>query len=127
MKLQNTIGGALAALLSFSAVANIAMPEPETSGPAVVEEVTLRPVFGQNLFDGFRQAEFKGFNPDYKIAIGDTVTLQMWGAYEVAVELTVDAQGNVFIPQVGPVLLQGVANKRLEPCGRKKSSKCLSK
>ena len=37
----------------------------------------------------------------------------MWGAHEAAVELVVDAQGNIFIPKVGPVQLQGVANKDL--------------
>ena len=111
---------AVALLLSMSTFASTSMPEPESSGPEVIEQATIRPVFGQNLFDGFRQAEFKGFNPDYKIAIGDTITLQMWGAYEVATELTVDAQGNVFIPQVGPVQLQGVANKDLNAVVEKK-------
>lgn len=107
-------------LLCGMANANIPVSETEPQGPEVVETATIRPVFGQNLFDGFREAEFKGFNPDYKIAIGDIITLQMWGAYEVAVELTVDAQGNVFIPQVGPVKLQGVANKDLNKVVEKK-------
>ena len=114
-----TLPGA-ALMLSINVFANTPMPEPETSGPEVIETATIRPVFGQNLFHGFREAEFKGFNPDYKIAIGDMITLQMWGAYEVAVELTVDAQGNVFIPQVGPVQLQGVANKDLNKVVEKK-------
>ena len=109
-----------ALIFSCSALANTPMPETETAGPEVVETAAVRPVFGQNLFDGFREAEFKGFNPDYKIAIGDKVNLQMWGAYEVAVELDVDAQGNVFIPQVGPVQLQGVANKDLNKVVEKK-------
>lgn len=120
MKRLNIIGATVAFILSASTFANVSMPETETSGPEVIEQATLRTVFGQNLFDGFRQAEFKGFNPDYKIAIGDTITLQMWGAYEVSVELAVDAQGNVFIPQVGPVQLQGVANKDLNSVVEKK-------
>ncbi len=71
-------------------------------------------MFGQNLFaGGFQKVSFQGFNQDYRIAIGDKITLQMWGAYEVSVDLTVDAQGNIFIPKVGPVNLQGVANKDL--------------
>ena len=107
-------------MLSVSAFANTPMPEVEATGPEVIETAPLRPVFGQNLFDGFRQAEFKGFNPDYKIAIGDKITLQMWGAHEVSIELAVDAQGNVFIPQVGPVKLQGVANKDLNKVVEKK-------
>ncbi|MCL6270767.1 polysaccharide biosynthesis/export family protein [Sansalvadorimonas sp. 2012CJ34-2] len=85
-----------------------------TAGPELVVQADTAKVFGQNLFDGgFRQVAFKGFNQNYRIAIGDKITLQMWGAYEVTAELTVDAQGNIFIPQVGPVTLQGVANKDL--------------
>ena len=88
-------------------------PLPKT-GPVLVENKVLRPVFGQNLFEGgFQKVSFQGFNQDYRIAIGDKITLQMWGAYEVAVDLTVDAQGNIFIPKVGPANLQGVANKDL--------------
>ncbi|MGI9283605.1 MAG: polysaccharide biosynthesis/export family protein [Endozoicomonas sp.] len=122
MKLQ-LITSTAALILSMAAYATSALPETsesETAGPELIENTTLRPVFGQNLFEGFKQAEFKGFNPEYTLAIGDRVTLQMWGAYEVAVELTVDAQGNVFIPQVGPVQLQGVANKDLNNVIEKK-------
>lgn len=120
MKQLITFSSAISLLIGTAVYANTPMPETETSGPEVVENVAVRPVLGQNLFDGFREAEFKGFNPDYKIAIGDNITLQMWGAYEVAVDLTVDAQGNVFIPQVGPVQLQGVANKDLNKVVEKK-------
>ncbi len=84
------------------------------TGPQLEAEAAKAAVFGQNLFEGgFQKVSFKGFNQDYRIAIGDKITLQMWGAYEVTAELTVDAQGNIFIPQVGPVQLQGVANKDL--------------
>ena len=107
-------------MLTCSAFATMPAPDTESTGPEVIEKAVTRTVFGQNLFDGFRQAEFKGFNPEYKIAIGDQVTLQMWGAYEVAVKLSVDAQGNVFIPQVGPVQLQGIANKDLNTVVEKK-------
>ena len=120
MKQLITFSSAISLLMGSAVFANTPVPETENSGPEVVENVAVRPVFGQNLFDGFREAEFKGFNPDYKIAIGDNITLQMWGAYEVAVDLTVDAQGNVFIPQVGPVQLQGVANKDLNKVVEKK-------
>ncbi len=108
--------------LGNSAAAQVAMPTDGTisNGPDLVTTATRHPVFGQNLFSGFRQAEFKGFNPEYRLAIGDKITLQMWGAYEVAVNLTIDAQGNVFIPQVGPVQLQGVANKDLNTVIEKK-------
>ena len=80
----------------------------------VVEEREAFPVFGQNLFTGgFKDATFQGFNPDYVIGVGDIISLQLWGGYEVNTKLTVDAQGNLFIPNIGPVRLQGVKNKDL--------------
>lgn len=105
----------LLSTVSSIAIAQVIIPADETpnQGPKLVTTVSRHPVFGQNLFNGFRQAQFKGFNPAYRLAIGDKVTLQMWGAYEISVDLTVDPKGNVFIPQVGPVQLQGVANKDL--------------
>ncbi len=104
------------------AFAQDTIPEENTenTGPELVTSAQQHTVFGQNLFSGFREAQFKGFNPQYRLSIGDKITLQMWGAYEVAVNLTVDAQGNVFIPQVGPVRLQGVANKDLNSVIEKK-------
>ena len=85
----------------------------QTAAPPVTTAIAPSPVFGANLFSGFRQSRFAGFNPDYQIAIGDKIHLQMWGAHEVGVDLVVDAQGNIFIPNVGPVPLQGVANRDL--------------
>ncbi len=122
MKALNFFGTAVlfAGLACGVQASSMPSAQTEATGPEVIEQAEIRRVFGQNLFDGFKQAEFKGFNPEYKIAIGDSVSLQMWGAYEVAVELTVDAQGNVFIPQVGPVQLQGVANKDLNAVVEKK-------
>jgi protein involved in polysaccharide export with SLBB domain len=71
-------------------------------------------VLGEQLFLGnFAQQAFSGFNPDYRIAVGDSITLQMWGAYEFSQTMVVDAQGNLFIPQVGPVRVLGNANSKL--------------
>ena len=128
MKLRSTIkattiilGAVFTTAVSFASANTQLQPAAEanaeitsTAGPALIEDKAVHPVFGQNLFaGGFQKVSFQGFNQDYRIAIGDKITLQMWGAYEVSVDLTVDAQGNIFIPKVGPVNLQGVANKDL--------------
>ncbi len=69
------------------------------------------PVFGENLFSGsFSRESFTGFNPDYVIHAGDKLELKMWGAYDFEDELTVDAQGNIFVPRVGPIKVLGVRN-----------------
>ncbi|GGD57744.1 polysaccharide biosynthesis/export family protein [Lacimicrobium alkaliphilum] len=63
----------------------------------------LRP-FGANLFDGSFEAERSdGLNPTYRVAPGDKISVQLWGTVELAEVLTVDNQGNIFIPQIGPV------------------------
>lgn len=72
------------------------------------------PIFGSQLFQGdFRDLSFSGFNPQYQIGIGDSIQLMIWGALEEALDLTVDARGNIFIPRVGPVRVQGVRNDEL--------------
>jgi protein involved in polysaccharide export with SLBB domain len=38
----------------------------------------------------------------------------MWGAYEFSGTLTIDAQGNIFIPNVGPIHVAGISNGQLQ-------------
>lgn len=72
---------------------------------------TIRP-FGSQLFDGgFRGVRADGLNNDYRITPGDQVNLRIWGAVEVERVLPVDARGNVFIPSIGPVKVQGLTHK----------------
>ncbi len=71
-------------------------------------------VFGAWMFAGkFAEQSFTGFNPDYLLGVGDRISLKLWGAYEIEEELTVDAQGNIFIPRVGPVNVLNVRNDKL--------------
>jgi protein involved in polysaccharide export with SLBB domain len=72
-------------------------------------------VFGAMLFTGsFANQRSTQFNPDYAIAIGDSIQLRLWGGIEYEATLVVDPQGNVFLPQVGPVKVLGVRNKNLQ-------------
>ncbi len=87
-----------------------------THGP--VPEVTLdgriRP-FGANLFNGgFRGPRGSGLNAGYRILPGDRVTLRAWGAVEMNSVLPVDAQGNIFVPSVGPVHVLGATSEELD-------------
>ena len=71
-------------------------------------------VFGAWMFAGkFAEQSFTGFNPDYLLGVGDRISLKLWGAYEIEEQLTVDAQGNIFIPRVGPVNVLNVRNDKL--------------
>jgi len=102
----------LAALPEKAAPSEAKLPPPPSAKP--VAEPAAAAVFGANIFSGaFSQLQFAGFNPDYRIAIGDRIGLRMWGAYTLETTLSVDAQGNIFIANVGPVNLLGVRNADL--------------
>ncbi|MBI5270599.1 MAG: polysaccharide biosynthesis/export family protein [Burkholderiales bacterium] len=94
--------------------APVVAPVPVTAPlPATPTATTgARPVvFGSQMFSGrFGAVTFSGFNPDYQLAIGDRVLVRLWGATVYEAVQPVDAQGNIFIPNVGPVKVVGVRN-----------------
>ncbi|MCJ8191583.1 polysaccharide biosynthesis/export family protein [Sphingomicrobium aestuariivivum] len=72
-------------------------------------------MFGSQLFTGaFSGGGAADFNPDYAINVGDTINVRLWGGYNYQAALTVDAQGNIFLPNVGPINLAGVRNAQLQ-------------
>jgi protein involved in polysaccharide export with SLBB domain len=72
-------------------------------------------VFGAQLFTGsFMQQGAMQFNPDYMIEIGDQIQVQLWGGFIFNGVLSVDPQGNVFLPQIGPLKVLGVHNQDLQ-------------
>jgi protein involved in polysaccharide export with SLBB domain len=67
--------------------------------------------FGSQMFSGrFGAVTYSGFNPGYQVAIGDSISVRLWGAVAYDAVQSVDAQGNIFIPNVGPIHVQGVRN-----------------
>ncbi len=91
------------------------LPPNQAEQPQVVQTKPDRAgVFGEWLFDGkFAGKSFTGFNPNYLINVGDTIVLKLWGAFEFEAPLTVDVQGNIFVPRVGPINVQNVRNEDL--------------
>lgn len=88
-------------------------------GPVSQEQLAAQasalPPFGANLFEGgFRGTMSDGLNPSYKIKPGDRVTLRAWGAVEFDQVTPVDAQGNIFIPSIGPLPVQGLNSSQLD-------------
>ena len=72
-------------------------------------------MFGSQLFKGaFASTAGSTFNQSYQINPGDNINLRLWGAYQFAGTQTVDPQGNIFIPNVGPVKVAGVTNGSLQ-------------
>ncbi|MGH1359480.1 MAG: polysaccharide biosynthesis/export family protein [Burkholderiaceae bacterium] len=84
-----------------------------------ITAIAALPTFGQQLFTGqFKAQSATGFNAGYQIQQGDRIVLRLWGAITSEGTLTVDPQGNIFVPNVGPVTVRGVRNgdlnKRVE-------------
>ncbi|OTG86719.1 polysialic acid transporter [Acinetobacter sp. ANC 4558] len=72
-------------------------------------------MFGSQLFKGaFASTVGSTFNSNYKINPGDSINLRLWGAYQFAGSQKVDPQGNIFIPNVGPVRVAGINNGSLQ-------------
>lgn len=68
----------------------------------------LAPPFGANLFSGnFSAQQGNGLDPNYIITPGDTVSLHIWGAIQADETTSVDAQGNIFLPDIGAVKVAG--------------------
>ena len=72
-------------------------------------------MFGEQLFKGaFASTAGSTFNDSYVLNPGDNINLRLWGAYQFAGTLPVDPQGNIFIPNVGPVKVAGTTNGQLQ-------------
>lgn len=74
------------------------------------------PLFGYNLFGSrqFGAADNLPAPGDYLVGPGDTIELRVWGAVDMAQNLTVDRNGEVSIPKVGSVVVAGAKAKDLE-------------
>jgi protein involved in polysaccharide export with SLBB domain len=64
-------------------------------------------VFGASLFARGAPSPSDTPNPNYRLAPGDRVSITIWGFVEASIVGTVDNEGNVFVPQVGPIRLAG--------------------
>ncbi|MDG3088666.1 polysaccharide export protein [Vibrio hannami] len=69
----------------------------------------LPPPYGANLFAGGYETErTDGLNDNYLIAPGDKINIWLWGAVNYSDITTVDNQGNIFIPNIGPIKVSDV-------------------
>lgn len=73
------------------------------------------PPFGANLFQGyFAGTYYEGRNDTYTIMPGDRIQISIWGAHTYNEILPVDQQGNIFLPDVGPVPVAGLTASALQ-------------
>src|SRR6187399_2217997 len=89
-------------------------PSPPLLAPESGESTDVVKPFGSNLFIGnFLRAREDGLNPAYVITPGGHVAVNTWGAVRINEVFVVDSQGNIFLPEVGPIQLAGVRNAAL--------------
>lgn len=89
-------------------------PPPPNEFETYVARVTGRDLtrFGAGLLlpsarDFARPADAT-IPPDYRINIGDTISISLTGSAEGSVERTVDPNGRIFLPSVGDIQIAGV-------------------
>ena len=77
----------------------------------------LLPIYGRNLFNDvpstFSPLEDVPVTPDYLIGPGDELQLRIWGTVEVFGRFTVDRSGNINIPKVGTINVNGIKFENL--------------
>lgn len=87
---------------------------PSTTDVSVTTPSLADRPFGAGLFLGRNAPPATGGgNPQYKVQPGDQVQVHLFGAVQQDLIQTVDPQGNIFIPEVGPVPVRGVAAGQL--------------
>lgn len=93
-----------------------ATSEPTQENTPTADSAEPQPLpFGANLFDSkANSGGSAGINPNYSIAIGDKIQLKIWGALQSDQVTTVDPQGNIFIPEVGPIQVAGASAGSLQ-------------
>ena len=73
------------------------------------------PPFGAHLFQGrFAGAYHDGLNPNYTVMPGDRMQIRIWGARTYNDILMVDPQGNIFLPEIGPLAVAGLRQSALQ-------------
>ena len=88
----------------------------EAEGGATVEGPLAEPsrpsgpsrtVFGAALFARGAPSPSDSGNPNYILAVGDRVSVRVWGPVESEVLGQIDPDGNIFLPSIGPLRLAG--------------------
>lgn len=77
-----------------------------------VSDKSLQP-FGYQLFAGkpttFAPVSYAPVPSNYTVGSGDTVSIQLYGKESQNYELTVDRQGRITIPKLGPIQVAGLS------------------
>jgi protein involved in polysaccharide export with SLBB domain len=92
-----------------------ALPGGSSTGVSSAQQATSQLVpFGASLFLNPTPPSSLAPNPNYIIQPGDTVSIQIYGGVTATSTAIVDTQGNVFLPNFGPVHVAGTSAANLQ-------------
>jgi protein involved in polysaccharide export with SLBB domain len=76
----------------------------------------LLPIHGDALFAGkrFNSLANVPVPSAYVVGPGDDIDLKVWGSVDMALRLTVDRNGQIMIPKIGPVTIAGTRADQLD-------------
>lgn len=82
----------------------------------VGERVNSKRIYGHDLFTSraltFEPNQHMATPENYVLGPGDEVVVDIWGVNETNMSVTINAEGKVYIPQIGPVVLSGLSIKQ---------------
>lgn len=106
-------------------VADIGTPGIEGESPAPVS-----PIYGHSIFQSQNLNFVPSYNiptpANYKLAAGDEIVLDIWGATYANYTFTISPEGSITVPDVGPVYLSGCTVEAAEKKLKEKFSSIMS-
>ena len=116
----NQFGAGVTSQFGAGVADQIVEPLPENEFQRFVAETTGQklPLFGRQLFTP-RTAQFLPehnlpVTADYVIGTGDELVIRAWGNLDINLQLTVDRDGAINIPQVGVLQVAGMKASQVE-------------
>lgn len=105
--------GYVMAQTGAAAPVQVAPEQTAPQGPEALVSQARRgdrpPPLGADMFAGAPpEVSTDVVDPNYALQPGDTVQVTLWGMVEGSHALTIDNQGNIVVPGVGPIQLAGV-------------------
>ncbi|MBC6981690.1 polysaccharide biosynthesis/export family protein [Caulobacter sp. 17J80-11] len=112
----------MAVLASPAAAQTAPVPvPPDRAQPGAVEtlqrhqsdDIRPKPLGAELFVGGAPTYRPEILDPSYEMKPGDRVQVSLWGMVQQGYELTVDPQGHILLPGVGPIQIAGVPASRV--------------
>ena len=82
---------------------------------------TQEPLFNELIAKGLKGSHL--VNQNYKIAVGDILSIHFWGAYKTQYYVIVSTDGEIYIPELGELMVVSFSLSQLEERLKKETLK----